>query len=44
MRQHEGPGRYLGRETDSGAIVIYDAENDDAWVRSDTTIDRAWNI
>lgn len=36
------PGRYQGRETDSGDIEIYDAENDDAWIRSDTTMHRAW--
>jgi hypothetical protein len=43
MAETDGPGRYHGRETDSGEILIYDTENDDAWIRSDTTIDRAWN-
>lgn len=43
MGANEGPGRYLGRETDSGEILIYDVENDDAWIRSDTAIHRAWN-
>lgn len=43
MGEHDGPGRYLGRETDAGEIMIYDAENDDAWIRSDTTMHRAWN-
>ena len=43
MGNENGPGRYCGRETDSGEIVIYDVENEDAWIRSDTAIHRSWN-
>jgi len=35
-------GRYRGRELDGDEIEIYDAENDDAWIRSDTTMHRSW--
>ncbi|SNZ04078.1 hypothetical protein SAMN06269185_0443 [Natronoarchaeum philippinense] len=39
----EARGQYRGRETDDGDIEIYDADNDDAWIISDTTMHRAWN-
>lgn len=29
--------RYRAREAEDGSLVVYDEENDDAWVRSDRT-------
>ena len=34
-------GRCDGRETD-GVLEIYDVENEDAWIRSDTTVHLSW--
>jgi hypothetical protein len=34
--QNDDPERYVGRETVDG-MVIYDRENLDAWIESDTT-------
>lgn len=40
---HEGPAtgddRYRTYEADDGSFVLYDGENDHAWVQSDTTVD-----
>ena len=36
------PGRYDGVEGDDGDVVIYDTENDDAWIQSDTTTHLSW--
>lgn len=35
-QQNTDPERYVGRETVDG-MVIYDRENLDAWIESDTT-------
>lgn len=39
---NHAPGRYVGCETDCGDILIYDDENDEAWIRSDTTLSISW--
>jgi len=31
--------RYRSYEVDDGSYVVYDGENDEAWVRSDTTVE-----
>ena len=31
--------RYSTREVDDGSLVVYDEQNDDAWVRSDVTVE-----
>jgi hypothetical protein len=31
--------RYSTREVDDGSLVVYDEHNDDAWVRSDVTVE-----
>lgn len=36
------PGQYGIDSLDDGSIRIYDTANDDAWIRSDTTLDIAW--
>jgi hypothetical protein len=38
----DAPGRYVGRESDNGTVTIIDAENEDAWIRSDTTMALFW--
>lgn len=35
-QDHEAADRYVGRETVDG-MVVYDRENLDAWIESDTT-------
>lgn len=36
---HESDDRYLSYEAMDGSVVVYDGENDDAWVQSDTTVE-----
>jgi len=36
-RDADDADRYVGRET-VGGMVIYDRENPDAWIESDTTL------
>lgn len=36
------PGRCTADTLDDGTLRLYDPENDDAWIRSDTTRDLAW--
>lgn len=36
------PGQYATDSLDDGSIRIYDTENEDAWIRSDTALDVAW--
>ena len=41
MADDTARGRYVGEETPEG-VRIYDAQNDDAWVQSDETVDLVW--
>jgi hypothetical protein len=36
--QRTNRGRYVEREADDGEVTIYDTLNEDAWIRSDTTL------
>jgi hypothetical protein len=38
-RQKPEASRYARRETGAGDVIIYDTENEQAWIQSDTTID-----
>ncbi len=43
MNEHRtGRGRYVERTTEDGTVTIADTYNDDAWIRSDTTVSIAW--
>ncbi|WP_435358590.1 DUF7331 family protein [Haloarchaeobius sp. DFWS5] len=35
------PEQYRARDTDDGRIEIYDSENENAWIRSDYTLEFA---
>ncbi|WP_435332915.1 DUF7331 family protein [Haloarchaeobius sp. TZWWS8] len=35
------PDQYRARDTDDGAVEIYDSENEEAWIRSDYTLEVA---
>ena len=35
-------GRYGCRSIDDDSVVVFDTENDDAWIRSDVTKDLSW--
>lgn len=39
QREDSDQGRYIGKETSDGDIVIYDSQNEQAWIQSDTTMD-----
>lgn len=39
MRQDSEGGRYVDTETPDGDVVIYDSQNEQAWIQSDTTLD-----
>ena len=36
------PGRYGQYETEDGEVVLFDAENTDAWIASDTAEPISW--
>jgi hypothetical protein len=38
-REESADGRYVGRETDDGDVVIYDSQNEQAWIQSDTSVE-----
>lgn len=38
----DSPEQYATDSLDDGSVRIYDPENDDAWIRSDTPIEIAW--
>ena len=42
MPETTSPDRYAEREMDDGTVRIFDTENDDAWIESDTTLAIAW--
>jgi spermidine synthase len=39
MQQNSDGGRYVDTETQEGDVVIYDSQNEQAWIQSDTTLD-----
>jgi len=38
-REESADGRYVDRETGDGDVVIYDSQNEQAWIQSDTTVE-----
>jgi len=38
-REQPEAGRYERRETGTGDVIIYDSQNEQAWIQSDTTVD-----
>lgn len=36
------PERYVVDDLGDGAVRMYDTENEDAWIRSDTTVALGW--
>lgn len=42
MQASQSRGRYAEREAADGTVVIYDTANDDAWIKSNTTLAIAW--
>ncbi|MFC6718803.1 hypothetical protein ACFQHN_14580 [Natrialbaceae archaeon GCM10025896] len=40
--ENDDRGRYAERRNDDGIVRIYDTENEDAWIESDTTVSIGW--
>lgn len=38
-REQPEAGRYVSRETGTGDVIVYDSQNEQAWIQSDTTVE-----